>query len=114
VIDLPGLVALCGFSKLADFQQAHRQWIEAALQSGSAVREARWSEAVAVGNLAFLEKVKSELGVKALHRELEEADGTYALREHGEAYTPQFALQNEPLRLENTLPWNRIAEVAVG
>jgi putative transposase len=39
VIDLPGLVALCGFSKLVDFQQAHRQWVEEALRNGSAVRD---------------------------------------------------------------------------
>jgi hypothetical protein len=35
-----------------------------------AVREAQWSEAVAVGSLAFVEKIKGELGVKALQREL--------------------------------------------
>jgi hypothetical protein len=70
VIDLPGLVALCGFSKLADFQQAHRERVEAALQGGSALREVLWSEAIAVGSLAFVEKVKSEFGAKALHREL--------------------------------------------
>jgi len=40
-----------------------------------AVRDARWSEAVAVGSLAFVEKVKSELGIKALHRELEQMTG---------------------------------------
>jgi hypothetical protein len=34
------------------------------------VGDARWSEAVAVSSLAFVEKVKSELGIKALHREL--------------------------------------------
>ena len=32
VIDLYGLLDLCGFSKLANFQQVHRQWIEAALK----------------------------------------------------------------------------------
>jgi hypothetical protein len=64
VIDLPGLVALCGFSKLAGFQQVHRQWIEAALQRKLAVRDARWSEAVAVGSRDFVEKVRSELGIK--------------------------------------------------
>ena len=95
VIDLPGLAALCGFSKVADFQQAHRRWVETALEGGLAVREVRWSEAVAVGSLAFLEKVKSELGTKALHRELEEVDGTYALREPGEAYRAQFDIENE-------------------
>ena len=29
-----------------------------------------WSEAIAVGNLNFVEKVKSELGSKAAHREV--------------------------------------------
>ena len=100
VIDLPGLVALCGVSKLADFQQAHCQWIDAALHGDLAVRDARWSEAVAVGILAFVEKIKGELGVKALHREVEEVDGTYTLRESGEAYRGQFNPKNEPLGLE--------------
>jgi len=62
-----------------------------------------WSEAVAIGSLAFVEKVKSELGIKALHRELEQGDGTYALRESGEAYRGQFDNKNEALRPENTL-----------
>jgi hypothetical protein len=35
------------------------------------------------------------------------------LRESGEAYRGQFDPKNEPLRLKNTLPWKRIAEVAV-
>jgi hypothetical protein len=39
-----------------------------------------WSEAIAVGSLAFVEKVKSELGVKAMHRELVQLGGGYALR----------------------------------
>jgi hypothetical protein len=38
------------------------------------VRDARWSEAVVVGSLAFVEKVKSELGINALHRNLEQLD----------------------------------------
>jgi hypothetical protein len=75
VIDLHGLAALCGFSKVAEFQQAHRQWVEAALHGELAARDARWSEAVAVGSLAFVEKVKSDLGIKALHRELEQVMG---------------------------------------
>jgi len=82
------------------------------LRDETSVRDARWSEAVAVGSLAFVEKVKSELGIKALHRELEQIDGTHALRESGEAYRGQFDIKNEALRLENTLPWERIPEVA--
>ena len=58
VIDLPGLFGLSGFSKLADFQQAHRQWVEIALRGELSVRDARWSEGVPVGSLAFVETVK--------------------------------------------------------
>ena len=41
-------------------QQAHRQWVEIALRDELSVRDAWWSEAVAVGNLNFVEKMKSE------------------------------------------------------
>jgi hypothetical protein len=68
--NLPGRFGLCGFSKLADFQQAHRQWIEIALRDELSMRDARWSEAVAVGSLAFVEKIKREVGIKAAHPEL--------------------------------------------
>jgi putative transposase len=34
VIDLEGLAALCGFTDLRDFQGAHRQWVEQALENG--------------------------------------------------------------------------------
>ena len=80
VIDLPKLFGLCGFSKLADFQQAHRQWVEIALRDELSARDARWSEAVAVGGLAFAEKIRSDLETKAMHREVGQEDGTHALR----------------------------------
>jgi hypothetical protein len=36
----------------------------------------RWSEAIAVGSLVFVETVKSDLGVKDRHRDVIEVDGT--------------------------------------
>ena len=74
VIDLPGLFGLCGFSKLADFQQAHRQWVEITLRGELSVRDARWSKAVAVGNLNFVEKMKRK---RAPHRELLDLSGDW-------------------------------------
>jgi hypothetical protein len=41
-----------------------------ALRDEWSVRDARWPEAVAVGSLAFVEKVKSELEFKAVHRQV--------------------------------------------
>ena len=61
------------------------------------VREGRWSEAIAIGKLNFVEKVKSELGFKAAHREVIEGGGTYALREESEAYGTNLTGKNEAL-----------------
>ena len=40
--------------------------VEIALRDELSVRDPRWSQAVAVGSSAFVEKVKSELGINAL------------------------------------------------
>ena len=45
-----------------------------------------------------------------MHREVVQADGTYALREPSEAYTGNFTGENEALSSENTLPWNESLE----
>ncbi|HXV78676.1 MAG TPA: hypothetical protein VEG60_02245 [Candidatus Binatia bacterium] len=97
---------MCGFTDLRDFQRAHRQWVEQALENGCGPRDERWSEAIAVGSLAFVERVKNDLGIKAIHREVLETDRTYALREPAESYSGNFTGENEALSSENTLPWN--------
>ena len=81
IIDLRELSSLCGFSEIAEFQLAHRGWIDDSLTREMIVREGRWSEAIATGKLNFVTKVQSELGFKAAHRQVIEGDGTYALRQ---------------------------------
>jgi hypothetical protein len=39
--------------------------------------------------------VRNELGFKAFYREVTGVDGTYALREEGDAYESNFAGENE-------------------
>ena len=63
IIDLPQLSALCGFSEVADFQRAHRDWVDEATKREMVARESRWSEAVAVGSLSFVDTVKSGLAI---------------------------------------------------
>ena len=67
------------------------------------LREERWSEAIAVGSLSFVNKVKNELAFKAAHREVTELDRSYALREQDESYGANFGPENEALSSENTL-----------
>jgi hypothetical protein len=38
----------------------------------------------------FVENVKSELGSKAMHRDIEHIDGAYTLREQSEVYDGKF------------------------
>jgi putative transposase len=90
IIDLRVLSELCGFAEVGDFQKAHRQWVEQALATKPGVRDDRWTEAIAVGSLAFVEKIKTELGVKALHREFEPVGEAYALQEPSETYAGKF------------------------
>ena len=92
------------------FQQAHREWVTEVLRREVAERDDRWSEAVAIGSLGFVEKVKRELGVKAMHRVATEVDGTFTLREEGEAYTRVFAGKNDALRLDSRRFWEGKAE----
>jgi hypothetical protein len=53
-----------------------------------------------------VENVKSELGVKVLHREFEQFGGAYALREPSEPYAADLDSESDALRLKNTIAWN--------
>ncbi len=105
LIELSNVSTLCGFANVEDFQRAHRQWVEEALSREAERRDARWSEAIAVGSQAFIERVKLELGNKARHREVEEADGVCVLREPGGAYMVDLGTGNSTLRPKNTILW---------
>jgi hypothetical protein len=49
---------------------------------------------------------------RAMHREVEQPGGTYALQESSEAYGREFAPENEILILKNTIPWQRFTATA--
>ena len=47
-----------------------------------------------VGNLTFVEIVKSELSSKAIYRAVEHSERDYTLREQGEAYNDDLSGKN--------------------
>jgi len=77
---------------------------------GPMMQDDRWSEASAVGSMSFVEKVKSELGVKAAHREVVQRDETYTLREPGDAYGAETLGESDTLKTQNTILWDANAE----
>ena len=60
----------------------------------------------------FVNTVKSELGLKAAHREVTEQGETYVLREEGEAYRSNFAGENDVVSSENATFWSENPEAA--
>ena len=62
--------------------------------------------------LGFAETIKGELDSKAMHREVEEFEGTHVLREESEVYGFKSAGENESLSPENAVFWNESFEDA--
>ena len=104
-IDLTELSRLSGFLHVKDFQQAHAAWVSQALAANALQRDERWSEAIAVGGHAFVQRVKDELGIAARHRGVENVDGVCALREPTASYNIDFDPESELPRAENTRSW---------
>ena len=63
----------------------------------SQIADERWSETIAVGIQAYVEAVKRLLEITARHRDINEANGTYALREPRGAYTQMVLIPKTAL-----------------
>ena len=57
--------------------------------------------------------MESELGSKAMHRDIEHIDGAYTLREQSEVYDGNLIGDSEPLRLETAFLWDEEARHSV-
>jgi hypothetical protein len=74
-------LAICSHDRsLSQFQEAHREWVEAGSSGDIARRDDRWSESIAVGSEGFVEQVKIELAFRPHHRQVS-MDGLFTLRE---------------------------------
>ena len=102
IIDIPVLMDLLGIRDLPTLQRTHRQWLEEALKTHRKQREGRWSESLAVGNRAFVEAVKAQLGVAARHREICDDKAACRLKEPAAIYAGNLGPKIVTLSDENT------------
>ena len=114
LIDFTALADLCGFSSTEALQQAHRQWVTSALVEDHAMRQAHWSESIAVVSARYVEGVKEKLGMMATHREVVQAEGSYALREPVVAYKDDSDPEIVRLSTTNGLYWDINVEASDG
>jgi len=65
-------------------------------------REPEWTDAIAVGSEAFVDKIRDKLQARPMGRKVREVGGHYELREQGAAYNAHFAPEKVLLNTENT------------
>lgn len=63
------LADLMGIADPGELSAVYQAWIMEALKSKDLSRKPIWTESVAVGREVFIERIKSDLGLKILHRE---------------------------------------------
>ena len=105
IIDYDRLYGLFGLASAVQFIETHKKWLEEALTTDRQKREAKWSQAVAVGSESYIEKIKKQLGMKVVHRKASPAGDGFELREADVPYNADFAPESGMLRSNNSLFW---------
>lgn len=103
IVDLPVASKSCGFTSVADFRKAHRSWVGGAIDD-SKMRADHWTEALAVGSLAFIERVKRDLATAGKRRTVAGAGASLALMEPIATYEPAAARRVPSALLESRSP----------
>jgi len=109
LIDHERLKNLFGFSSIPDLAEAHRRWVNEAIQKEEHFRDGTWTESIAVGSKSYIEAAKTKLGVKAKGRGVFGQRGNWSLRESQTPYEGNLEPENEDLRLQNEYLWKYIA-----
>ena len=73
---------------------------------GKKDREEEWTGSIAVGNRAFVEKVKGLLGFRVKGRKIIRSGEGYQIREAPARYNEYLRAKNEDIEPENTYSWN--------
>ena len=96
VVDRRALADALGI-ELPRLAEAHRGWVETALQAEAQQRNPLWTESVAVGGREFVEAVQRKLADRGRYREIEEVGGIHILHEPAVAYGGHVPGENTPI-----------------
>ena len=78
------------------------------LGNGNNIRDDKWTKSIAVGNRAFVERVKSLMGALAIGRKSTGDGESYQLREPAVPYGVHFGGKMNDIGPENTHFWGVI------
>jgi putative transposase len=94
ITDRSALLDLLLIPSLSELQRLRAHWVEEALRADRSRREPWWTESLAAGSKAFVEGVRTQLGVRVRYREDVVADDVHHLREPGVSYGTLFEPEN--------------------
>jgi len=84
IIDRHTLRSLTNISSEQTLRFAHKSWVDSRMHERRSEREGGWTESVAIGSEAYVERVKSLMGVKAYHRPIaEHSKSTFLIQDSG-------------------------------
>jgi putative transposase len=106
LIDYERVQRLLGAGSYDQLRSSHRGWVEEYLWEGGKGRDEEWTDSIAVGSRAFVEKVKGVLGIRAKGRDIVEGAEGYQVREGPTTYNAVFGAQKGDMGGENTYSWN--------
>jgi REP-associated tyrosine transposase len=106
LIDYETLGHLSGFSNFADFQSAHRQWVQTALSDDKAKRENCWTQSIATGSRSFVEAVKMQMRSFAIGRRVKKTAEGFELQEPQAPYKAFSDTEKNDIEGENLWFWN--------
>jgi len=105
LIDRQRLMRLLGISDREGFGEVYKGWVDEVLAGAGHVRDARWSDSVAVGSKSFVQEIMEKLGIKASGRKVVETRDGYELKEARVSYGSDFESKMASLRHINSYPW---------
>ena len=83
------------------FQQEHRCWVESELQADVKKRKSLWSESIAIGSEAFVERVHQQLGLRAKGRSIVSEREGIVLKKVSAPYNTLFEGTKSTLKPDN-------------
>lgn len=106
IINYKRLAELLGVSSAGALKGAHAKWVSDALRVDRHERDSKWSQSVAIGSEAYIERIKKELGTKVIYRDKKSVDNGFELREEISPYNADFDPKNDSLSPNNRYFWD--------
>lgn len=108
LINYQKLTNLLGFDTYDEVVKYHKSWVDSFLEDGNNIRDEKWTKSIAVGNISFVEKIKSLMGVMAIGRKTTEIGESFQLREPVAPYIAHFGVKKRDIGPENAYFWDDI------